>query len=180
MSSIPLPHPDENAGDLDLVRRSVTGDVAAFAGLVALYDRDVAGVCHVVCRGTNSAEDARQTTWTAAWKSLAGLREPAKLRSWLMRIAAREASRHARKERGTVFADFDDHAASQHGLSVEERLDLHRALGLLTIEDRELIALRYFVGLSSREIGAVVQMNPSSVRGRLGKALARLRNTIDG
>ncbi len=178
MSSIPVAHRDERA--VDLVRRSVAGDAAAFAELVALYDRDVAGVCHVVCRGTSAAEDARQNAWTAAWKSLAKLREPAKLRSWLMRIAAREASGHARKERGTVFVDFDDHAGAQHGVSVEERLDLHRALGLLTIEDRKLVALRYFVGLSSREIGQIVQMNPSSIRSRLAKALVKLRSAIDG
>ena len=59
-----------------------------------------------------------------------------------------------------------------------ERLDLIEAFDRLKSEDRSLLAMRYVAGLDAAEIGAVLRMTPSGVRGHLSRLLARLRKEL--
>src|SRR5215472_8446593 len=73
--------------DSALVLASLTGNREAFAIIVARYQTLI---CSLAYSGTGSltqSEDLAQETFIAAWKQLATLREPQKLRSWLCGIA---------------------------------------------------------------------------------------------
>ena len=59
-----------------------------------------------------------------------------------------------------------------------EHVDLDQALGRLDADDRVLIALRYLAGLDAVEIGSLVGMTPSGVRGHLSRVMARLRREL--
>ena len=59
-----------------------------------------------------------------------------------------------------------------------ERLDLFNALRHLKPEDRALLALRYVGDLDSTEIGTLIGMSPSGVRGRLSRLVDRLRKEL--
>jgi len=58
------------------------------------------------------------------------------------------------------------------------RLDLLDAFRNLKPEDRTLLALRYVAGLDSTEIGTLLRMSPSGVRGHLSRLLERLRREL--
>ena len=64
-------------------------------------------------------------------------------------------------------------------LSAEiDRLDLINALRRLGPEDRRLLALRYVADLGSDEIGSLLGMSSSGVRGHLSRLLGRLRKEL--
>lgn len=160
-----------------LVRHAASGSHEAFAEIMELYDRDLASVCHIVCRDFHTGEDALQGAWSSAWINLGRLRDSSKLRPWLLRIAGREARRLARRERPTAqLADLDLLEGRRDRTPDPERVDLASALSALAPQDRELIALRYALGFTSREIEEMTGLNASSVRGRLAAALDRLRS----
>ena len=73
--------------DLDLVARSLAGDRNAFGEIVARYQSLVCSLAYSATGSLSQSEDLAQDTFLAAWKQLAALREPAKLRSWLCGIA---------------------------------------------------------------------------------------------
>jgi RNA polymerase sigma factor (sigma-70 family) len=59
-------------------------------------------------------------------------------------------------------------------------VDLERALGGLSLDDRRLLALRYVAGLDSTVIASRLGMSASGVRSRLSRTLERLRRELDG
>ena len=63
------------------------GDEAAFARLVATYHADMARVAFAACGDRELAEDAVQSAWLVAWRKLHSLRDPARVRPWLLASA---------------------------------------------------------------------------------------------
>src|SRR6188472_3897536 len=82
-----------------LVEQAARGDEAAFARIVAACHDDMARVCFVVCRDTDLAQEATQAAWPIAWRKLDTIRDPERLRPWLIAVAANEA-RQLMRQRG--------------------------------------------------------------------------------
>ena len=163
------------------VEQAVAGDEVAFARIVETYHRDLVRVAYVVAGDEQLAEDAAQAAWSIAWRKLGALRDPERLRPWLVSVAANEArqlvrSRH-RRHVAEIRVRLPDDALGNTS-EVAERLDLVDAVRRLKPEDRSLLAMRFVAGLDAAEIGAVVGMSPSGVRGHLSRLLERLRKEL--
>jgi RNA polymerase sigma factor (sigma-70 family) len=163
------------------VKSAVAGDEMAFARIVETYHGDLVRVAYVIAGDGQTAEDAAQATWSIAWRKLGSLRDPGRLRPWLVSVAANEARQLLRSQRRRQVTEIrsgpaDDPAADPCVLV--ERLDLVDALHHLEPDDRSLLAMRFVAGLDAAEIGAVLGMSPSGVRGHLSRLLARLRKEL--
>lgn len=163
-----------------------------FEGLVTPHLTAMLRVTRVMV-GADDAEDLAQEAVTSAWRRWDGLREAGAARAWLLRITANTClnwrrahniptGRYAlsledvpQAERQAI-SRADDPGASDHA----RRLDLRQALAALDAESQRLIALRYFAGLDSTEIGAALDVPPATVRTRLRRALGLLRQRLDG
>lgn len=164
----------------------------AFARIVAAHHDDMARVAFVVCGDALLAQDAVQSAWPKVWAKLDTVRDPAKLRPWLVSVAANEARQLARSrsrrrvreitidESGAGDALEAARAAGSTGDPSERaaELDLANAIAALNESDRTLVALRYAAGLTSDEIGRVIGMTGGGVRARLAKLLIRLRREL--
>jgi DNA-directed RNA polymerase specialized sigma24 family protein len=73
------------------VEQAVAGDEVAFSRIVEAYHRDLVRVAYVVAGDEGLGEDAAQAAWSIAWRKLGTLRDPERLRPWLVAIAANEA-----------------------------------------------------------------------------------------
>jgi RNA polymerase sigma-70 factor, ECF subfamily len=162
-----------------LAERAARGDHDALASIIATHDADMTRICMVVCGDLQTARDAVQSAWPIAWRKLGSLRDPERLRAWLMSVAANEARRIMRADRRRAVHEARLTAAASDDPAVRaEYLDLARAVGLLDPDDRRLVALRYVAGLSSQEIARELGGTASSVRGRLARAVTRLRSEL--
>lgn len=165
-----------------LVDRAARGDEAAFARIVRLHHADMTRVCFVVCGDADLAEEAVAAAWPIAWKRLGSLREPDRLRPWLVSVAANEARQLVRRRNRrnvvelAVAADGAAAAPDPGGRAAD--LDLANALARLAPDDRALLALRYVAGLSSTELGRATGMTASGTRARLARLLDRLRSEL--
>lgn len=175
---------EADIGD-SLVARAASGDEVAFARIVAAHHSDMARVAFVVCRDVQLAQDATHAAWPIAWRKLSSVRDPAKLRPWLLAIAANEARGLARQKRRRGVREIavdslPDGAAPRGTTDPGERvgvIDLADALARLDSADRTVVGLSA-AGLSSSEIGQAIGMTPSGVRARLGRVMARLREDL--
>ena len=159
------------------------GDADALARIVAAYHDDMARVCFVICGDQDAAQDAVQSAWPIAWRKLGTLRDPARLRPWLVTVAANQARQAMRRQRrahvvaeiplDTVTATGADPAANA------ALLDLADALRRLPPDDRTLLALRYVADFDATELGRALGLSPSGVRSRLARLVARLRTELD-
>lgn len=180
------------AGELDrgaaasLVERAAAGDEAAFARIVAAHHDAMARVAFIVTGDLDLADEAAAAAWALAWRRLRSLREPEKLRSWLVSIAANEARGLARARRRhhvvelDVAADLGDTAGGGMDPSTRvQDLDLANALATLHPDDRALLALRYVAGFDSFELARATGRSASGTRARLARLLAKLRTELD-
>jgi RNA polymerase sigma factor (sigma-70 family) len=121
-----------------------------------------------------------QAAWPIVWRRLGSLRDPDRLRPWLISIAANEARQALRRERRRRVVEVRLIAAST-APGPDERTALHdlaAALRGLDADDRALLALRYVSELSSDDIGRTLGLSASGVRSRLERLLARLRKEL--
>jgi RNA polymerase sigma-70 factor (ECF subfamily) len=164
------------------VELAAEGDEVAFGRLVARHQAVMTRLDYVIIGDRALAQDATQSAWVAAWLRLRSVREPAKVRSWLLSIAANEARQVLRRRGRVTVVEIDPEATAnartEPSTSIA-RLDLVRALAILAPEDRMLLALRYVAGLDAAELGAATGRSASGTRARLSRLTARLRQELD-
>jgi RNA polymerase sigma-70 factor (ECF subfamily) len=165
-----------------MVRLAADGDEAAFARLVAEHHEAMARVAYVVTGDAELTKDAVQAAWSIAWRRLHSLRDPDKVRAWLVAIAANEARQTMRRGRRVSIVDINeelDHRGGSDPANEIGVLDLERSLRKLGPDDRVLLALRFVTGLDSTEIAAQLGLSASGVRSRLARLLDRLRADLE-
>jgi RNA polymerase sigma-70 factor, ECF subfamily len=106
-------------------------------------------------------------------------------KTWVYAIALNllrdRARRGAVRERVGASLAAERTTASGGGLElVETRDELRRALDTLSAEERETVALRYGADLTVPEIARVIRERPTTVEGRLYRALRKLRAALEG
>jgi RNA polymerase sigma-70 factor, ECF subfamily len=162
-----------SSGGLDFERlyRSSRDDVYAYA----------AGLL----RDRSAAEEVTAVAFERAFRKR-GRFDPRRGsgRGWLFGIARNAALDELRRRGrqatlGAEPADVVDAATAIDDRS-ELRLLLHQALGEIAPRERELIALKFFAGLSNGEIAGIVGISASNVGTRLNRTMDKLREACDG
>jgi RNA polymerase sigma-70 factor (ECF subfamily) len=139
-----------------------------------------------VTRDRALAEDATQDALLRAWRAQASCRSPDAPGPWLAAIARNVAistvSRERRHERATVAGDSaarDDDARAQDALTQAlHRVTFAGVLAALTAADRSLLRLRYEDDLTHSEIARRVGLPEGTVKVRLHRLRARLRQEL--
>jgi RNA polymerase sigma-70 factor (ECF subfamily) len=184
------------SGDTDdaLVERTLRGDLRAFEQLVERH-RDV--VFRVAARiaGPEEAADVSQDAFLRAFHRLAGFKQKAPFRAWLLQIT-HNAALNATTRKVPQPVDPQIELADEHdphdserkpveSLEHRERLErMQLKLGSLRPSYRSLVVLRDVDGLPYDEIAEMLDMPVGSVKGRLHRARAELiellrNNTYD-
>jgi RNA polymerase sigma-70 factor (ECF subfamily) len=119
--------------------------------------------------------------WAKAWRRIGGLRQPERVRPWLVAIAANEARQLLRGQRRRHVREIaqDADGASTDPSDRIEVIGLQRAVSRLSSDDRCLLALRFASGLDSAESGIQLGLSPSGVRTRLTRLIDQLRKDLD-
>ena len=172
------------------IHRNVSGDIAsaakgdevAFGRIVATFHADMHRVCVFVCGDQSIAEDAVQAAWAIAWRKLGSVREPERLRPWLVSIAVNETKqlmrkRHRRSQVETLSVPSGPGVGVDPATGIDA-LDLDAALLRLDADDRALLAMRYVAGFDATELSLAIGLSPSGTRTRLERLLARLRREL--
>jgi len=172
------------------VEQAKAGDLEAFGRLVVLHQRAAIQVAYVIAG--SDAEDAAQEAFVKAFRALGRFRSGSPFRPWLLRIVANEARNHRRgaaRRAGLALRLAERQAGIAEGSSSEgspeaavlgelTRKELLEAVSGLPERDRLTLAYRFFVGLSEAEMATAMSCRPGTVKSRLARALARLRQAL--
>jgi RNA polymerase sigma factor (sigma-70 family) len=172
------------AGELaGIVESAAGGDTVAFGRIVAAYDDEMYRICMAVGRDPAIAADAVQSAWSIAWRKLGTLRQPERVRPWLVSVAVNEVKKllKQRQRRSGVEVPLEE-AEGPGGINPATGigcLDLRAALERLDPDDRALLAMRYLAGFNASELAVAVGLSPSGTRTRLERLLARIRQELE-
>ena len=174
--------------DEQLIEKIRAGDVDAYRGLVERYQQDGFRVAYLITKNGAEAQDAVQDAFVKAYGALDRFDPGRSFRAWLLTIAANEARNRVRaaQRRSKLELRFaqdplsGDAAPSPERavLATEERDALTSALSKLAEDDRTVIALRYFLELSEKEMAEVLGCAPGTVKSRLSRVKERLRGAL--
>lgn len=169
--------------DSELIERARQGDMGAYEILVERHQVMAVRVAYAICG--EEAEDAAQEAFVKAWRALAGFRESAAFRPWLLQIVANEARNRRRSSARRVrlaLRRAEDRpsvdaapSAEEVVLTAERQQELLDAVNELPPRDRSVVACRHLLGLSEAETATVLGWPQGTVKSRLARALARLR-----
>jgi RNA polymerase sigma factor (sigma-70 family) len=172
-----------------LVEQAAGGDQRAFEALVRQHADRLFSVAYRVLRDHHRAEDALQQTLAAVWDELPRLRDPDRFEAWTYRLIVRTSIAQARRERrgGPVVRllqdDVDDDTSAGRARddfgSVSDRDQLERGFRELKPDQRAVLVLQYYLGLSLSEIADVLGIPPGTVASRLHYATRALRAALE-
>jgi RNA polymerase sigma factor (sigma-70 family) len=169
----------------ELVERSRRRDAEAFARLIAAYERVGLAVAFGVLGDASAAGDAVQEAFIRAWQRLEDLREPERFGTWLCGIVRNQALDALRRRKpsepwgGQKTADerWTHDPIEQVGRR-EQHARVAAAVAALDETSRPVVVLRYYEGLSSRQIADLLEMTPAAVDMRLSRARKQLRTLL--
>ncbi len=183
-----------------LITRSQRGDVNAFNQLVLHYQQTAYNVVLRMLGDRDAAADVTQDTFIAAFRAIQSFRGGSSFRAWLLRIASnqacdywRRANRHPLDSLDDVMDEDEPHGASMLGtlvateqaanpeeflLNQELQALIQKALQELPLDQRVAVILCDVQGLSYEEIAASTQTTLGTVRSRIARGRARLRDYL--
>ena len=178
--------------DEELVAAFQDGDASAFDQLVRRWDRRIHGAIYRVVGADEDARDLCQEAFLKAYRGLGTFKREARFSSWLYQIALNVCRDRIRRRRGKVSVSLDElddsgdvrlRASSPSPLELVEARDLSRmvesAMAALTADEREVIVLKEYQGLTFPEIAEALEVPLSTVKTRLYRGLAQLRHRLE-
>lgn len=172
--------------DAETLARIGGGDLEAFEEVYARYSRRVYAFTLRVLRNPELVEEAVSDTFLAIWRSAASFDGRSRASTWIFGVAYRKALRALERRRkvDTVTPDqvtlVEDERTGPDATCAreEEARLLERALRGLPAEQRAVVELTYFHGLSYAEIAAVIECPVNTVKTRMFHARRKLRAAL--
>jgi RNA polymerase sigma-70 factor, ECF subfamily len=177
--------------DEELVAAVRAGEATAFDQLMLRWDRKIRGAAYRVLGSDDEAREVTQEAFLKAFRHLPSFKEEARFSSWLYQIALNLCRDRLRRRRGREFVSLDAVAeaapaafrAEPSALDLVEAQDLSRAIAsaveTLSEEQREVVVLKEYQGLTFPEIAEVLGVPVSTVKTRLYRALSQLRVRLE-
>ena len=183
-------------GDTELVRRALGRDEAAVRAIITANNRRLYRLARGILRNDSEAEDVVQETYVRAFTHLKDFRGDSSLATWLSRIAMNEALGRLRRRRpgvewsslpeGTLEAQIIQFplssAASDPEKSMAQREIQHvveHAIDELPEAFRLVFITRVVEGMNVEETAEILKIRPETVKTRLHRARALLRDNVE-
>ena len=180
--------------DYELIQRFIKGEESCFEQLIHRHKNKVFAYISLYIRDQALAEDLFQDTFMKVIQSVKSgkYQDNGKFISWVMRIAHNLIIDHFRrmKQMNTVSNDdYDSDLFNSKKLSeatIEDSMikkqiqkDIRRMISELPDDQREVVVLRHYAGLSFKEIAEITDVSINTALGRMRYALINMRKTME-
>lgn len=184
------------ADDMTLAARVASRDQVAFESLMRRHNGRLFRVARAIVKDDSEAEDVLQDAYLDVYRNISRFRGESQLSTWLVRIVANQAlMRLRRQRRDRVVLSMDDHPKGSEvrvrefadstsesppaaALRAEARRLIERRIDELPVSFRAVFVLRELEELSVEEVSECLGIPAATVRTRLFRARALLREAL--
>jgi RNA polymerase sigma factor (sigma-70 family) len=185
---------NEMISDYELIMKFIKGEQSCFEELIHRHKNKVFAYINLYIRDQALAEDIFQDTFMKVFQSVKSGRyyDNGKFISWVMRIAHNLIIDHFRriKQMNTVSNDnyesdifnskkFADSTIEDDMIKRQVQKDIRKMITHLPDDQREVVILRHYAGLSFKEIAEITDVSINTALGRMRYALINLRKIMD-
>lgn len=184
----------DGAADRAIVERVVKGDVEAFGILVGRYQDRIYSAVHNYVSNPDDAVDIAQDAFVKAYAKLRSFDSSSAFYTWLYRIAVNTAIDFLRRRKSRPADSLDDEKFTTVGFEPasqdtrsnpervailgEQRTALRASIGRLSNKLRAVLVLHDVEGLSQEEVARILRIPVGTVKSRVSRARAELRNLL--
>jgi RNA polymerase sigma-70 factor (ECF subfamily) len=184
-------------GEAELVNELQAGSDAAFDWVVTYYHAGVYNLVYGFLTDTADAADVTQEVFLKTFRGIRGFRRGSSLKTWLYRIAVREALNHRRwcwrhhrqqvsidaaeSDRGQPILDLPEQDATPYEqfAARETQAVIRQALAQVPALFRTAVILRDLEGLSYDEVAEVLDVSVGTVKSRILRGRRALREILE-
>lgn len=170
-----MPHPA-------IVAQAARGDRDAFDVLVEGSIDRLYAVARLIVRDMDLAEDAVQEALIRSWQRLPSLRDPDRFDAWIHRLvvnAAIDQFRARRSFQASIAVIAIEPAAADGSGHLADRDQIGRAFGRLRVEQRAVLVLHHYLGLSTAELADALGVPAGTAKSRLHYATEAMRAALE-
>lgn len=180
--------------DYELVTRFVKGEQSCFEKLIFRHKNKVYAYISLYIRDQALVEDIFQDTFLKVFQSVkcGKYSDNGKFLSWVMRIAHNLIIDHFRriKQMNTISNDnyesdifnskqFAEDNVEDHMVKKQIHQDVRKMISHLPDDQREVVILRHYAGLSFKEIAEITEVSINTALGRMRYALINMRKLME-
>ena len=164
--------------EAELVRKMISGDKDAFAGLMEIYQKQALRAAYLISGNYADSEDIVQETFTSCYINRKQIRDPEAFKGWFYKTLSRKARREQPAEE--VYPEEKEAPGGllSRVILKEEEQALYREILRLPVKQRTVIILYYYNEMTIKEIAAACGCLEGTVKSRLFHGKARLKEAL--
>lgn len=180
---------DENMEDAQLVQDFIGGNHQAFNVLISRWQNKIHRFAYRYFASSDDAAEITQKTFIKAYQKLETLDDASKFGSWLYRIANNlclDELKRAGRRKSTSLEALKTAPQTKLASSADEKLMrnealvlLHKALLQLPNDQRMVVIMKEYEGLTFREIAEILDESENTIKSRMYYGLRALKKTFD-
>jgi len=180
--------------DYELIKRFINGDQSCFEQIIHRHKNKVFAYISLYIRDQALVEDIFQDTFMKVIQSVKSgkYQDNGKFISWVMRISHNLIIDHFRriKQMNTISNDeyesdlfnskkFAESTVEENMIKKQIQKDLRKMINHLPDDQREVVILRHYAGLSFKEIAEITDVSINTALGRMRYALINMRKFME-
>ncbi|OEF98158.1 RNA polymerase sigma factor [Desulfuribacillus alkaliarsenatis] len=156
-----------------LVKKAKKGDGEAFVNAIKQYEKILYNIAKRFLNNEQDVADVMQETIMVAFEKIQSLQNEQYFRTWICKILINKCNEMLRKKSKVVYVEevLPDKKAKDDTIHFE----LNDAINSLSKDYKEVVILYYIVGLNTREIGEFLGDPEGTIKSRLSRARALLK-----
>jgi RNA polymerase sigma-70 factor (ECF subfamily) len=166
----------------DLVKKAKNGDKDAFCQLYSIYKDRLYRYAYYKLGNSEDAQDAVADCILSAYEQIRNLRKVEAFSCWIFKILYAQCSIYVSCQIRQRSSESLDVVSSQSNLYVtidENKTELCQALDILSNDERDIVILSVVAGFTSKEISKATGLTSGSVRSKLSRSLAKMREFLE-
>lgn len=161
------------------VKLAIKGDCDAFARLYSIVYKDLYHIAICSLRNQQDAADIVSETVIDAFASIKKLRNQNAFKGWIVKILTNKVKQKQAEYMKQRATDNFDAAENIKGNEFNfGKHELDEELARLDNEERLILSLSALMGYTSNEIARLCKLNPATVRTKLARTKAKLREAL--
>lgn len=166
----------------ELIKNAQKGDKNAFCELYELYKNRLYRYAYYKLSSEEDAEDAVMDCILCAWQGIKQLKKAEAFPAWIFKILRSSCAKYidyqAKSRVNSSLAEMQNDATLSYCHS-DLSLELKQAIDKLQSDEKDIVLLCLVAGFTSKECSKIVGIKPSSVRSKLSRSLAKMRNYLE-
>ncbi|WP_083412619.1 sigma-70 family RNA polymerase sigma factor [Halobacillus dabanensis] len=162
--------------EIAIIEKAISGDDEAFLVMMGTYKNDIYKTALAFLKNKEEALETLQEVTVRAYQKRHQLRKPKYAKTWLVRITIHYCQDLCKQKKRVYVRE---EVEPDQALGDEtDRIVLEEAISALQPKEQELVYLKYFHGITFRELSVLMKEKESTLKTRLYTALAKLKREL--